>query len=184
MFEIANDGAGRHGHDDVVAGAARSCSSPMPWSPRRRRPRVAIGVVEQRREVVVADDDHVAAAAAVAAVGAAQGHELLAAERDDARSAVARLHVHHDAIDEHRRYFPSDARPQQARRSRAHAAIEQSAIASSARVDHVRRRRRRSARHADASAADGPARRRAGRDDAQLAARSRARRDSTLPYLR
>ena len=80
----------------------------------RRRPGIAIGVVEQRGEVAVADEDDVAAAPAVAAVGAAQGNELLAPERGDARPAVAGFDVDDYSIDEHDLSDPANSRPEQA----------------------------------------------------------------------
>jgi hypothetical protein len=64
-------------------------------------PAIAIGVVEERAQVAVGANANVSAAAAVAAVGAAHGNELLAAEGDDPRAAVASLYTNNNAIDEH-----------------------------------------------------------------------------------
>src|SRR6185437_2805933 len=93
-----------------------------------RRPRIAVGVVEERCEVAVADDLDVAAAAPVTAIGAAHRHELLAAEGDDARAPVARFHIDRDAIDEHG-YFPR-TRAQSRRAAWARSAPMSSATAS------------------------------------------------------
>ena len=54
---------------------------------------VLVAVVDQRRELRVGHDHDVAAVPAVAAVGAALGHERLAAERHAAGAAVAALDV-------------------------------------------------------------------------------------------
>ncbi len=54
---------------------------------------VLVSVIDERGELGVGHDHDVAAAAAVAAVGAALGHEGLAAETHAARAAVAALDV-------------------------------------------------------------------------------------------
>src|SRR5512143_941097 len=98
--EISNDGADRDRQNDVGAGP----SAPVAAGPvvaGRRRPRVAIRVVEKGGQVAVADDDDIAAATAIATVGATEGHELLTAERHDPRAAITSFDVYDDAIDEH-----------------------------------------------------------------------------------
>src|SRR5215218_6273134 len=97
---IAYHRARRNGKQDVLArvprlvGAAAVC-------PALCLPRVAIGVVEQRGEVAVGTNDHVAPLSSVAAVRPAEWRELLAAERDDARTAVAGRDAYDDPVDEH-----------------------------------------------------------------------------------
>src|SRR5262249_23756658 len=97
--DVLDHGADWHGHDYSISGAAALVGA-GPVIAGWRGPRVAIRVVEQRRQIRIADDDDVAAATSVPSIGPTHGHELLASERDDARSAVACLHPHHDPIDE------------------------------------------------------------------------------------
>ena len=88
---VADDGALGHGHDEVVAaGAVPLLALPVRC---RCRPGGAGWSLEgeQRGHVAVGHQPDVAAVAAVAAVGAALGDVGLAAERDRARAAVARL---------------------------------------------------------------------------------------------
>ncbi len=59
-----------------------------------------VAVVDQRVEAVDAFGHDIAAAPAVAAVGTAELDEFLAAERDAARSAVARANVDLGLIEE------------------------------------------------------------------------------------
>ena len=97
--DVAHDRSRRNGQHDVLTRPSRLVV-PRSVIATLGRPLVAIGVVEERREIVVPAHVHVATATAVATIGTAQRDELLAAERRDARAAVAAAHLDLNAIDE------------------------------------------------------------------------------------
>src|SRR5207248_10628681 len=66
--------------------------------------------VEQRGQALVGEKDDVAAVPAIPARGAAPGDELLPAESDGARAAIARLHGDFRLVDEHERGLSAGAR--------------------------------------------------------------------------
>ena len=93
--------AGRHGDDQPVAVGPVALGALAVAAPLRAEVRLAAERLQVAQVVVAAQDD-VAAAAAVAAVGPALGDVGLAAERQAAVAACARLHFDPGTVVEHR----------------------------------------------------------------------------------
>ena len=102
---VVNDGARRHGDDEIGAVLAVAIGGAAAFA-ALRSPEFAINEGSEAVGIGVGAEDDAAAVAAVAAVGTAFGDVFFPAKTATAAAAVAALHEDFDAIDEHCWRFP------------------------------------------------------------------------------